>query len=46
MVGRKKIKKLKLNIGPHKIAKIGILGNRRCCLILEFDIIPPLLLPI
>jgi hypothetical protein len=41
MVG-KKIKKLKLNIGPHKIAKIGILGNRRCCLILELDIIPPL----
>jgi hypothetical protein len=42
MVGRKKIKKLKLNIGPYKIAKIGILGNRRCCLILELDIIPSL----
>jgi hypothetical protein len=39
---KKKIKKLKLNIGPHKIAKIGILGNRRCYLILELDIIPPL----
>jgi hypothetical protein len=42
MVG-KKIKKLKLNIGLHKIAKIGILGNRRCCLILELHIISPLL---
>ena len=41
MVG-KKIKKLKLNISPHKIAKIGILGNRHCCLILELDIIPSL----
>ena len=41
MVG-KKIKKLKLNIGTHKIAKIGILGNRRYCLILELDIISPL----
>jgi hypothetical protein len=41
MVGKKKKKKKKLNIGPHKIAKIGILGNRLCCLILELDIIPP-----
>jgi hypothetical protein len=24
-----KLKKLKLNIGTHKIAKIGILGNSR-----------------
>jgi hypothetical protein len=41
MVGRKKIKKLKLNIGTHKIAKIRILGNRRYCLMLELEIIPP-----
>jgi hypothetical protein len=37
----KKIKKLKLNIGIHKIAKNRILGNRQYCLILELDILPP-----